>query len=116
MRSKLSGLYQVYAVTMGTYPQPIPTPIHSLRPARETCEKWRCQQKFYARSNHLERHYLADEANTEWDINLQIKTGPSNSAMGLKEGIHWHINPDVKIEYVASTLDRETSPGSNSLT
>ena len=39
MRSKLSGLRQVYNVTLGEYPKPIPTPIENLRPARETCEK-----------------------------------------------------------------------------
>jgi hypothetical protein len=39
VRSKLSGLYQVYSVTFGLYPRPISTPVKSLRPARETCEK-----------------------------------------------------------------------------
>ncbi|MCG8498828.1 MAG: NapC/NirT family cytochrome c, partial [Firmicutes bacterium] len=36
VKSKLSGLYQVYSVVFKKYPQPIPTPITSLRPARET--------------------------------------------------------------------------------
>ncbi len=58
----------------------------------------------------LRRHYLADAENTEWDIHLQMKTGPSLSALGLQEGIHWHINPDIKIEYVATTDDREIIP------
>jgi hypothetical protein len=31
VRSKLSGLYQVYAVTLGTVPRPIETPIANLR-------------------------------------------------------------------------------------
>jgi hypothetical protein len=39
-----------------------------------------------------------------------MKIGPNYSAMGLQEGIHWHINSDVKIEYVASTRDRESIP------
>ena len=38
VRSKLSGVGQVFAVTFNTYPRPIPTPVHNLRPARETCE------------------------------------------------------------------------------
>ncbi len=110
VRSKLSGLYQVYAVTFGTYPKPIPTPISNLRPARETCEECHWPQKFYARQMVVERHYLSDENNTEWDINLQMKTGPAYSALGLQEGIHWHINPDVKIEYVATEPDRQNIP------
>jgi len=111
MRSKLSGLYQVYAVLANIYPRPIPTPITSLRPARETCEECHWPEKFYARSIRIEKHYLADEASTEWDIALQMKIGSSYSALGLKEGIHWHINPDVKIEYMtAPQSHRDTIP------
>jgi hypothetical protein len=39
-----------------------------------------------------QRSYLTDSLNTEWNINLLMKIGPTYSAMGLKEGIHWHIN------------------------
>jgi hypothetical protein len=109
VKSKMSGLYQVYAVVMDNYPRPIPTPVHNLRPARETCERCHWPQKFYARSHRVEKHYLADEANTEWNISLQMKTGPEVSSLGLQEGIHWHINPDVQIDYIA-TPDRERIP------
>lgn len=107
VKSKMSGLYQVYAVTTGNYPTPIKTPISDLRPAQETCEQCHWPEKFYSRKHRIERHYLADENNSEWDIVLQMKTGPEHSAMGLAEGIHWHINPDVKIEYMA-TPNRES--------
>lgn len=110
VRSKLSGLYQVYAVTANIFPTPIPTPLENLRPARETCEKCHWPEKFYARKHRLERHYIANEENTEWDISLQVKTGPSLSALGLQEGIHWHINPDITIEYKTNTFDREIIP------
>lgn len=99
VRSKLSGLYQVYSVLAKAYSTPIKTPIHNLRPARETCEECHWPQKFYPQSLVVEKHFLADEFNTEWDIYLQMKTGPLNSGKGLEEGIHWHINPDVVIEY-----------------
>ena len=110
VKSKLSGLYQVYAVTFNAYPKPIPVPIHNLRPARETCEECHWPEKFYARQLVVQKHYLADQINTEWDINLEMKTGPTISALGLQEGIHWHINPDVKIEYAATTPDRTIIP------
>ncbi len=70
VRSKLAGLYQVYAVLANVYPKPIPTPVRNLRPARETCEECHWPEKFYARQLVVEKHYLADEANTEWDISL----------------------------------------------
>ncbi|MGE5313300.1 MAG: cytochrome c3 family protein [Acidobacteriota bacterium] len=108
VRSKLSGLYQVYAVTFNVYPRPIPTPISNLRPARETCEHCHWPSKFYGESLVLKKYYLADEANTPWQINMAVKIGPSHSAHGLSEGIHWHINPDVKIEYAASDPQRQS--------
>ncbi len=110
VRSKMAGMYQVYAVITNIFPRPIPTPIANLRPARETCERCHWPEKFYAQQNRLERHYLTDEENTEWDINLQIKTGSIYSALGLSEGIHWHINPDITIEYKANSYDREFIP------
>lgn len=110
VRSKLSGLYQVYSVTFNKFPRPIPTPISNLRPAQETCEKCHWPEQFYARQNRMHRYYLMDEENTEWDISTQMKTGPSYSALGLQEGIHWHINSDVKIEYISEDDQRELLP------
>jgi hypothetical protein len=110
MRSKLSGLYQVYAVTLGTIPKPIETPIRNLRPARETCEECHWPQKFYSRTLRTEKHYLNDYNNSEWDITLSLKIGSELSAFGLAEGIHWHINKDVKIEYKALDEDRLMIP------
>jgi nitrate/TMAO reductase-like tetraheme cytochrome c subunit len=110
VKSKLSGLYQVYSVIFKKYSQPIGTPLHNLRPASETCEKCHWPEKFYSQKLRNQRSYLADSANSEWDISLLMKIGPEHSAMGLSEGIHWHINKDFKIEYVASTKDRENIP------
>ena len=110
VKSKISGLYQVYSVLFHKYSKPIPTPIKSLRPARETCENCHWPQKFYARQLRNQRGFLTDSMNTDWNISMQMKVGPEYSSMGLSEGIHWHINPDVKIEYIASTNDRESIP------
>ena len=110
VRSKLSGLYQVYSVLFKKYPQPIPTPIAHLRPAQETCEKCHWPEQFYAHKLRTEKHYLADEQNTEWDIILKMKLGSEHHALGQEEGIHWHINPNVKIEYVADPEDPQIIP------
>jgi hypothetical protein len=110
VRSKLSGLYQVYAVLTNIYPRPIPTPLHNLRPARETCEKCHWPQKFYARKLQVQKNFLTDRDNSEWDIYMQMKIGPNYSALGLQEGIHRHINPDVKIEYMTDDATRENIP------
>jgi len=103
-------MYQVYAVLANVYPKPIETPISNLRPARETCEECHWPQKFYARKLKVERHYLTDEKNTEWDIHLAMKIGAAYSALGLQEGIHWHINPDVKIDYIYTDTKHQKIP------
>jgi hypothetical protein len=47
VKSKLSGARQVYAATFNTFPRPIPTPVHNLRPAQDTCEQCHWPKKFY---------------------------------------------------------------------
>ena len=107
VRSKLSGLYQVYAVITQVYPRPIPTPIKNLRPARAVCEQCHWPQKFYGHTMRLQTHYLPDRENTPWRIGLGLKVGQPQEALGLVEGIHWHINPHVRIDYLATDPGRQ---------
>lgn len=109
VKSKLSGLYQVYSVLAKKYPKPIPTPVQDLRPAQQTCEQCHWPQKFYDRKLRNKKSYLADETTSEWNIRMQMKTSAEISAKGISEGIHWHINPDVRIEYLSS-LNRANIP------
>jgi len=110
VKSKLSGLRQVFAVIKNDYPHPIPTPIRDLRPARETCEQCHWPEKFYSHSLVQEKHFLTDEENTEWNIDLRMKVGASHSALGISEGIHWHINKDITVQYWDQHGDRESLP------
>jgi len=110
VKSKLSGLYQVYSVMAKKYPTPIPTPISNLRPARETCEQCHWPEKFYDRKLRIEESYLADDANTEEIINLQMKTSSKMTAAGFEKGIHQHISPDVRIEYKTTSANRQVIP------
>jgi len=110
VKSKLSGLRQVYGVITGDFERPIQTPIHNLRPARETCEKCHWPEKFYARTDRLEKHYLSDEENSEWQIALTLKVGGEHSSDGLSKGIHWHINPNTLVEYASNDYKRQEIP------
>jgi nitrate/TMAO reductase-like tetraheme cytochrome c subunit len=110
VKSKLSGLRQVIAVIKNDYPHPIPTPIKDLRPARETCEQCHWPEKFYSNLLVREKHFLTDDQNTEWNIDLRMKVGASHSALGMSEGIHWHINEDILVQYWDMNNDRETLP------
>lgn len=110
VKSKLSGLYQVYATLAKKYPKPIPTPIKNLRPARETCEECHWPQKIYGKQQRQQIYYLADESNSRWEIDLLMNTGGGNPSFGQTTGIHWHINPDISIEYVTNDPHRLEIP------
>jgi hypothetical protein len=108
-RSKLSGAYQVYATLVNNYPRPIPTPVENLRPARETCEECHWPAKFFGGMQMELDHYLYDESNSHWPINMLIKVG---GEQGTNEatGIHWHIGSDVQVEYISRDHEREDIP------
>ena len=110
VKSKMSGLYQVYSVLAKKFPTPIPTPIANLRPARETCEKCHWPEKFYDGKLRVKQSYLADDANTEETISLQVKTSSKMTPAGFQRGIHQHISPDVRIEYKTTSSNRQVIP------
>ena len=110
VKSKLSGLYQVYSVLAKKYPQPIPTPIANLRPAQETCEKCHWPDKFYDDKLRIKHSYLTDDMNTEVVLQMLIKTSSKTTPSGIEKGIHQHISPDVKIEYKTTTANRQEIP------
>jgi len=107
VKSKLSGAYQVYAVLFDKYPRPIPAPISSLRPAQQTCEQCHWPNKFFGGQQQESVHFLPDEDNTRWQINLLVKTGGGTPATGRTEGIHWHMNIAFKLEYIATDPKRQ---------
>ncbi len=107
VRSKISGIRQVFAVIGDTFSRPIETPIHNLRPARETCEQCHWPEKFHGDRLFLKRHYQEDEENTELVNLLLLKVGGGSSESGFAEGIHWHMSPDVTVEYIADEKREE---------
>jgi len=109
-KSKLSGAYQVYATLADKYPVPIPTPIKNLRPAQETCEQCHWPKRFFGAQQRQFNHYMYDEANTYWPINMLIKTGGGDPKTGQTSGIHWHMNIGVRVEYVARDTRRQDIP------
>jgi len=105
VKSKIDGIRQVYAVLANTYSRPIKSPVHDLRPARETCET--CHTPTSFRDNIIKTitHYDSDEANTPVESTLILKMGGWQESTGISQGIHWHItNP---IYYIAADEQRQ---------
>jgi len=107
VKSKLSGTRQVFKTALNSFPRPIPTPVHNLRPAAETCETCHWPKKFYGAQLKVFNHFSSDEKNTPRQIRLLIKTGGGDPATGEPEGIHWHMNIANEIRYVASDEQRQ---------
>ena len=97
VKSKLSGAWQVISVAFDLYPTPIPTPVHDLRPARETCEQCHWPTKFVGDRLRVITHHADDEANSELKTVLLMHIGGLDGA--ASEGIHWHVDPDIQIRY-----------------
>ena len=110
VRSKLSGMYQVYATLTDKFPRPVPTPIHNLRPAQETCEQCHWPQKFVGNLDRTYTSFLSDETNSSFSIRLLLNVGGGDPTHGPVEGIHWHMNVGNKIEYIASDEARQQIP------
>ena len=110
VRSKLSGVYQVYATIAGAYHRPIPAPIEHLRPAQDTCEQCHWPRKFYGATQRIFRHRLGDEKNSPWTVEMLLRIGGGDAQFGPAGGIHWHMNIANKVEYIATDRERQVIP------
>jgi len=110
VKSKLDGTRQVVAVMRGTYSKPIESPVHDLRPARDTCEQCHWPEKFHGDKVEVVHEYANDEKNTESVTRLLVHVGGGSEKLGIASGIHWHMNVANEIEYVATDSKRQTIP------
>ena len=109
VKSKLSGLRQVFAVTFKTYSRPIPSPVKYLRPARETCEQCHWPQRFSGDKFLLKTNYKDDEKNTALTTALILKIGGRTRAGSV--GIHGrHLDEGSRIHYISIDEKRQVIP------
>lgn len=109
VKSKLSGLRQVFAVTFHTYSRPIPSPVKYLRPARETCEQCHWPQRFTGDKFLVNTSYKDDEKNTPQTDVLLLKVGGRTWQGSV--GIHGHHLADgARIRYISTDNERQTIP------
>jgi NapC/NirT cytochrome c family, N-terminal region len=105
VRAKISGVRQVLAVALNTYERPIPSPVHSLRPARETCEQCHWPQKFEGDKLLVKASFEDDEGNTKLATVLLLKLGGSGGTGGV--GIHGHhLDTDPRVHYLPANEQR----------
>jgi NapC/NirT cytochrome c family, N-terminal region len=109
VRSKLSGVRQVFAVTFHTYSRPIPAPVKYLRPARETCEQCHWPQRFTGDKFLVKTSYKDDEKNTPQTTVLLVKVGGRTWQGSV--GIHGrHLDAGSRIRYISIDAQRQVIP------
>ncbi len=96
-KSKLSGTRQLFEVIFNTYPRPIPTPVHNLRSAHETCEQCHSPTKFIGDRLKVINHFTNDEKTKARKTVLLMNIGGTRD--GKAQGIHWHVDPGTHIRY-----------------
>jgi len=107
MRAKLAGVRQVFGVVFNNYSRPIPSPVVTLRPARETCESCHWPQKFHGNKILVRTHYGDDAASTPSTTVLMLKIGGVSGAAA--SGIHGrHLDENSRITYLAGDDKRQT--------
>ena len=90
-----------------TYPTPIPSPVTSLRPAREICEACHTPARFIGEKLLVKSSFADDEQNTETQTVVVLHLGGADSLSHLT-GIHGvHLG---HIEYIATDATRTTIP------
>jgi len=106
MKAKLAGVRQLFGVVFNNYSRPIPSPVESLRPAKETCESCHWPQKFHGNKILVRTHYGDDEASTPAITVLMLKLGGRTGEVNT--GIHGrHIDTSERISYVSTDKRRQ---------
>jgi nitrate/TMAO reductase-like tetraheme cytochrome c subunit len=106
MRAKLNGLWQVTATAFSLFPRPIPTPLESLRPAREICESCHWPRKFSGIQLRVLDHFAEDSANTRTTTVLSLAIGGGPVAAGIHG---FHMGPGITVEYASDPTRQEVS-------
>jgi hypothetical protein len=107
MKAKLAGVRQVFGVLFNSYSRPIPSPVETLRPARETCEDCHWPQKFVGNKILVRTHYGDDAESTPATTVLMLKIGGLSNKGNT--GIHGrHLDNTARVTYLPTDGKRQT--------
>jgi Ni/Fe-hydrogenase b-type cytochrome subunit len=105
LESKIRGMTELGETIDDSFPRPIPVPVVALRPIRGNCENCHWPPNFFGGRDVRKVHFLSDEQNTRWEIDLRVLVGGGEFVSPSQMGIHWHVAG--KVEYVAADPERQ---------
>jgi hypothetical protein len=107
-KAKISGMRQVIGVALDTYTRPIETPVHGLRPAKDTCGHCHSPDDYIGDRLRVVSTHQEDEENTPIYSVLSMHVGGGNDG---GKGIHsWHVSDDKTTTYLATDAERQEIP------
>ena len=108
VHAKLSGVRQLLHVSVNSYPRPVPPGAEMPAGAQaQTCARCHTPGRMVGDRIRTIRAYGDDEANAETTTVLQMHVSRTASS---PKAIHWHANPDITVEYIATDAERQTIP------
>ena len=110
LAAKLNGTRQLWLAVSDTHSRPIPTPLRAPPDVRTSCEQCHWPDRFVGDKVKVLYEYGNDEANTPTMTMVRLHIGGPVAGTGTGAGIHWHMNRENQVEYVALDDQRETIP------
>ena len=110
VESKIAGTRQLWRLFAQNYATPVHSPVRSMRPARETCETCHWSEKNHSDKLKQIREYADDEKSSETVTTLQLHIGGGRVVLGAGSGIHWHMNIENRVDYIATDPQRQVIP------
>ena len=108
LRAKLSGVRQLVQVATSSYPRPIPPGAEMLPGAQaELCINCHKPGRVVGDRIRVIREYADDEKSSETMTVLQMHVNRSTDS---QRAIHWHADPAIRVEYVATDAENQTIP------
>jgi hypothetical protein len=99
LQAKFSGLRRLEEMITGKHSRPLSAPVKDLPSVAITCDKCHQFGRYSGSKVKTFVHYSnADQENPEHQ-EIILNVGGRNPLTGLPEGIHWHADSEIKIEY-----------------
>ena len=113
IKAKINGTRQLVEVVLGTFPEPIPPPDHTMLPSSaDTCQRCHAVEQHAVADLKTRTQFAEDEANTRQFVGLMVRPG-GGDIFDVNRSVHWHVLRNVTyasntpngatVDYVAAT-------------
>ena len=107
LSAKLGGVRQLYALASNTVSRPVPTPIHAANINRALCEGCHVPARDIGYVARAHSYFLSDDASEPQRMVMMVKVGRGPNGLLPGEGVHYHMQIDKKVEFVARDEQRQ---------